>query len=472
MITVPTLWLSSRSVSPDRTAADRDASSANVTSRRPSGLDGIELPVLCVCAFAIVALNGRPERLSSGPICLAGALLLLAARIMKNGGRFVAPRRAAPVLLLFLAWSFTAILSTAANFSGEAAVNLLFAYVTPTLLLAAVVGLNPSRRDLEFIVLSLATGALVRFSYAGVIFLKSFGLPSLPALLRAHGQVSRMAPYMDATFGNTGATAALLTPVIAVLCIAWFTSGFGRVGRFLVAAATVVATLNILITGARGAILTLALAILVAVLKLNWRRRIFVGLLLGAVAVAFVANVGSDALGRLIDAATFNAQADDSVRDRLLSIQYGLGMIRANPLGVGPGMTYLYNPYTAAHAFAVEQGSDIGAAGAVPPILLLILLVVRVGAYRPVTGSAARLSFLIGGLAWLVYAMTTDVALNSGVSMPWVGALVLFVGLAEVAPEIAVAPSQVRATARALQRPAFARDALSRRLDQRPLRNA
>jgi O-antigen ligase len=405
-------------------------------------LDVVELIALCACAFAIVAFNGRPARYCSGYVILPAALILLALEMMKNGTRLKLPRRALPEMLLFLAWAFIATLSTIANPSVETATNLLFGYITPTLLLAAIIGLRPSLKDTRLIIYSLAAGTLIRFTYGGFVFLQSWGLPSLPVLMTAHFDLERMGPYIDATFGNTSSTASLLTPVIATLCLSMFTLRPSRAGRLLIAAAIMIAAANILITGARGAILTIGLAVLVAVFKLNWRARIVVGILLGVVAIAFVANAGIGTLDRLQMAATLNVQEDTSLQERIDSIEFGLGTMRTHPFGVGPGMSYLYNPWAVPHQFAIAQGSDLGAAGALPSILLTILVGFRVLTYRARARLAAQLSFLIGCLAWFVYAMTTDLSLNSLASMPWVGILVLFLGLSEVAPETAQARAQ------------------------------
>lgn len=403
-----------------RPPADVNATGSSV------GLDAIERLAVCAAVFALVALNGQPAILSSGPMCLAIAVGLLTHRLVKRGGALVVSRRQSPMLLIFALWTFVAALSAVAAGDPEGVWNWAFGYFTPLLLFASLAGLRPSRTDLAWMVLAMAAAALLRFGLAGVVFVSGWGLLSLDALLMAHFNVPRMQPYMAVTFGSTSQTASLVVVILPVLLVSLFVLPFRAIGRGLILTAAAATGLNVLITGSRGAVLVLIAVAGFAAFRLRsrWRYAMLLALTVGV--ALFVSAAGEAILERFSTAARLDMLEDASVRERWVSIEHGLGIIREYPLGVGPGLSYHYNPHHTPHQFAVSQGSDIGLAGMIAVIVLTVLVLARsFGPGRDRT-AGPELAFLVGALSWLAYAMSTNIPLNMSATVAWVGLLVVF----------------------------------------------
>jgi hypothetical protein len=409
--------------------------SVATTARSAIGLDFIERACVCSVVFALVAFNGRPARLSSGFVCLLIAAALLAHGLIKRNGELGVPRRALTTMLVLGAWVFTATLSTVANSSAEAYLNLLFGYWTPFFLFLMLAGLRPSPRDFAWIFVSLAGAVLIRFTLASAIFLRDWGFLSLDALIMAHFNVPRMGPYMDVTFGSTSSTAALIVALMPILLLAPLVTRLGTASRLIVTAASVVLGLNALITGSRGALLVIVAVGCFAAFRLRSKWRFALLIALAAGAAAFAATAGEAILRRFTSAATFDTLGDNSVRERFASIEYGLGMMADHPLGVGPGLSHYYNPYDVAHQFAVAQGSEIGWAGAVVVAVLTALIIAGALARGSGRGEGPEFAFRIGALSWIVYGMTTNIPLNSTATVAWVGLLVVCLAFGLAPPQ-------------------------------------
>jgi O-antigen ligase len=152
--------------------------------------------------------------------------------------------------------------------------------------------------------------------------------------------------------------------------------------------------------------------------------------ILGAVVILTLSEWGSLAMFQTL--LTFDFDNDASLSERADSIVIGLQSIADNPLGVGPGLSGQFNQYTIPHQFIVAQGSEIGALGAVFPTLIFLVLMLRAIRSTVVPGCAGDVvsfAFSCGALTWSVYAIVTNIAVNSGPTIPWIGMLALFAAL-------------------------------------------
>ena len=391
-------------------------------SRR--GLDQAEL----VCACLVVAglsFNGDPFRLSSGVICIFVIVVLTVHGLLRRGGSFSLAKSAVAPALVLGAWTAVATVSAAANLSGEALKNLVCSYWIPFILFMLLATLKPSERDLRTIVLWLAIGLLVRFSMASLVFYRDWGIPDLRTIFDVHFNVDRIEPYQDVTYGNTGSTAALIAETTPVLVVVLMIGKMRWFFQALIGAAVVVLGANLVITGSRGAILVIAFAVAVASFQLRspWRYLIVVAIPIAYLLLA--ASSGQDFSHRLFAALSLDAQGDKSVGDRMDSITYGWKLMFDHPFGVGPGMEHWYNPYGATHQFAVGQGAELGPAGLGCALLLVAFVLWSAATTVPPAERRYAFAFVAGGVSWVVYAMTTNTPLSSGLNMPWITFLAL-----------------------------------------------
>ena len=283
---------------------------------------------------------------------------------------------------------------------------------------------------------AFALGLAFRFGYGAVTFYFEWGIPSLPELLFARYDLVRMQTYMDATFGNTSNSASIIAIALPVLVLSMLTRPLRVTTKLILGAGIGILALNLLITGSRAGILVVSVVLVVAAWKMHsrWRYPILLTLVLAVYLLTVYA--GDFFTSSLMSVLEVNTQADDSLAERVESIEFGLGMLFDYPLGVGPGASRLYNPYDAAHQFVVAQGSELGFLGMVF-VLLLVGIVVFKALAVPLNseGTALPLAavFRFGALSWAFVAMTANVPVNYGPTIPWIGILIMLLALGDMA---------------------------------------
>jgi hypothetical protein len=325
------------------------------------------------------------------------------------------------------------MLSALVNLRSESVMTLCWSYLVPFALYLALVGYSATEEDRRWILLSLACGVIVRFGYALWVFHAEWGIPSFAELSSARYETDRMVGYGDATFGSTGNTAAVLLVVLPTLV----TSLTWRMRRLIfvaVVAAIAIGVVNVVITGSRATLLILPSILVFVTFKIQSSSRYVILLLLLVGGVFFARYASDETAGQLSNVIEFNAREDASISDRIESIEIGIEGMKAHVLGLGPGMSFLENPFAVPHQFAVNQGSDLGFAGMLIVIALGIAIIVKVVAVKsgPARGFSLALIYRFGAFAWIVYAMVGNIPLSYGPTMPWVGLLMLYLALAEM----------------------------------------
>jgi hypothetical protein len=409
----------------------------NVAAYTRQGLFWVQRAGICVIAFVLPGFNGRPYALSSGFPCVLIAVFLLSHRAFLLSQRafhrdltMLRWRDAGALVFVLFAWVVVAVLSTIANANPDTAYNLVWSYLAPFVLFLSIYGLQPSSADYESIFSSFALGLLLRFSIGAWTFYQTWGIPSFSDLSLARFDLFRIDSYMKVTFGNTSSTASVLAVTIPVLVTSMMMPR-RRLGWLVSIPALGVCIANVFITGSRATIIIVSLVTTLIAIKIRSRARFAIFGVLAIAAMLFIRNIGDENLARFKAVIDMDEQGDQSVAERLDSMRYGLETMRDHPWGTGPGMSFLDNPYTVPHQFAVAQGSDLGVLGMVCVILLSVIVLVKVIPFdlsrgRQLTGAIA---FEFGAFTWIVFAMTANIGLSSGPTMTWSGLLAMFLAL-------------------------------------------
>jgi hypothetical protein len=409
-------------------------------SNHAYGLDRYERLAVCLVAFVLPAFNGRPYRFSSGFVCFLVAFVLLIYRTLKHRDWIALPRQSGPAAFVLAGWVLVAIASAGANLNAAVGLNLLWdllwGYLVPFMLFMSLVGLKIDQNDFRWVLTAFALGLAFRFGYGAVAFYFEWGIPSLAELLFARYDLVRMQTYMDVTFGNTGNSASIIAIALPVLVLSMLTKALRATTKLIIGGSIVILALNLLITGSRTGLLIVPVVLVVAAWKMHsrWRYPILLALVL---AVYLLTEYAGDVFtGSLISVLEVNTQADNSLAERVESIEFGLGILFDYPLGVGPGASRLYNPYDIAHQFVVAQGSEFGFLGMVFVLLLVGIVALKTLAVTwnsEGTALPAAAVFRFGALSWALVAMTANVPVNSGPTIPWIGIPLMLLALGDMA---------------------------------------
>lgn len=394
-------------------------------ARGVAGMDFMQRVCACGIAFTLVAFNSHPYILSSGIFCLAFALVLFVHTLIKFGGRIHIAKMTRPALTIYFLWMFLALVSAIATGEPESLLDWLFGYLVPFAMLLSLAATKMRNRDFELIVAAFALGVILRFGLAAAIYVTTVGASSIAAAFDARYNVVVMQPYMDATFGNTGNTGSVIAIAFVILATLFMSQGLRTWLRGLVTVALVLLLANVLMTGSRGAILTMLVCVAVAavIMKSRWR---FVMMAVAVPSVIYAAQAaGNMIISRFSSAISVDYIADRSIRERLDSINIGIDLMLHHPLGIGPGLSHVYNPYSVAHQFAVSQGSELGVIGFLLVLALAIFIIIKTARSRREVVNTPAIAFRMGSLAWLVFAMTTNVPVNTGAAIPWIGLLTI-----------------------------------------------
>jgi O-antigen ligase len=384
----------------------------------------------------IIASDGSWSTIISGlfpALFLAPAMYLLAWR--QGWHRFTAVNGTAPIGVILLSFCFFATLSTLANpLPEDGWLVLLGCYVMPALLFYAVSVLRFNESQIRRVLLFVAFGSLIPLLWGALEFYKEFGIPTGVDLLESRYNISRMEGYMSKTFGNTGNTAAFLAILMPTVGAALVTYWRDRRARALLGLALLVALVHVLIVQSRTLFIVLCMAF--PVIALFYRLRFGAISFLLLVAVAAIVIPVLTAVDQFVEntvGAAAGLNDDNSVSERFEAMHAAYLILRDHlSFGVGPGNSLLLNPFTSAHEYILQQGSEIGVVGIPLAILLTGAYVIRVYALFRVRVldpyCKARFAMMIGPVSYFIYGVIANMPLAQNVETPWVGLTSLLAG--------------------------------------------
>lgn len=405
-------------------------------------LPAVERIAVGVMAFSIAAMNGVPYFASSGLFCLIAVVVLTISQLRRNGLVMQLPASSVPMIIVWGVWVFAATVATVANPMPVTVSEWFWVHLLPFAMLICLLGLRPSRADVLLFISCLAVGWIIRFGYAGFVFYQSWGIPGPTEILLAHFNLDRIRPYMEATFGNTSRTAALIVPAMIMTALTFVIVKTSRLQKVFLITTLAILSFNTLITGSRAQALVAILALAVAGLKSTRRGGVLVFIGVCASVAVLVRAIGASEVRRFSSVLSSSRLQDGSVRERWDSIQEGLRVMNEYWLGVGPGRSPDFNYYSVAHQFAVFQGSETGILGFLAVIVLFIIVLAKFALPPMSAGRELRFVFRAAAAGWFLFAMLANSPLGVGVNMPWAACLVLMVALGEIAPLSHQGPKQ------------------------------
>ena len=373
-------------------------------------------------------------------------LLIPLAILMRHGGTLgslLIDRAALPWLCATGALALLGLLSLLAN--GGPGLNWatwLSSYVSPIVLYLGVRQYCDDLRFVRQVIMVVLIASMLPLAFGLLQYYREWGIPSGVELLLSRYYIERMDTYMTATFGNTGNTAAYLALVLPVALSTCLTRFTGSAMRWLAFAVVLIALLNAVIVQSR----TLLWILLLGVPAILWFYRVrLVGVI---VVVALAAGMFVlpflEALDELFAMSTSvfgGGETDNSVSERLEAMQYGLRTLIDFPaLGVGPGNNLFVNPYTSAHQFWLQQGSELGIGGLVASFVMTAAILLRALMlwWRRSGRETNDLAFkcFSGAAMYALYGVIANVALANTFVNSWIGLLAVLVALGEACDSI------------------------------------
>lgn len=371
------------------------------------------LPTLALCPVVLLLARHPGGMAAIGPLPALAFLSLTALMIVGGASAALVDPDAAT----FLHWAGV--------------------YLSPVLLYAAVRSIEWDERLARWAWSLLLAGTLVPLVGGLAAYYSEWGVPTGLELLLSRYSLERMTGYMQATYGNTGNTAALL----ALLLPAWLAALLSPKPRPLARAVALVglavAMCHVLIVQSRT--LFLVMLLVLPVILLFFRVRIapaVIALLLIAGAVVLPALEARDRFVELTVGALDGEGEDQSVSERVEAMHIGLALMRDHPaFGVGPGHSTTANPYTTAHQYWVHQGAEIGIAGFLLSVLLSLAVFIRtaVAFLRGRTPGGDRWAFLhaVGPAGFMLYGVIANMTLAMSVVNTWVGLFAMLLAMAD-----------------------------------------
>lgn len=391
----------------------------------------------------IIASDGAWSTIISGlfpALFLGPVMYLLAWR--QGWHRFSKIDGTALIGVALLGFCFFATLSALANpLPEDGWLPLLGCYVMPLLLFHSVSVLRLNETQVRRLLLIVAWGTLIPLTWGAWEFYKEWGIPTGVELLESRYNLVRMADYMAKTFGNTSNMAAYLALVMPTLGASLITYWHDRRARAVFGAALLMGVVHVLIVQSRTLLIVLTLAFPLITIFYRLRFGAIFFLLLAAVAaiVIPVLTAVNQFLANTVGAVA-DPNDDSSVSDRFQAMQAGLQILRDHlSFGVGPGNSMIYNPFTSAHEYVLQQGSELGAIGIPLAILLTGAYVLRLlsicrtrtsDPYRKI-----RFAMMIGPVVYFIYGVIANMPIAENVETPWVGLTSLLAGASFICVE-------------------------------------
>jgi len=395
----------------------------------------LSIGILYLLIFNI-ASDGSWSTYISGllPALFLGPLIYLLAW-REGWHRFTAGQGTSFIGVTMIAFCFFATLSTFANpLPEDKWLPLLGSYVVPVVLFYAVSVLRMNESQVRRSMLAVAIGAMIPLLLGAWEFYKIYGIPTGIDLLESRYNIVRMQDYMDKTFGNTSNMAAYLAILIPTIGAALLTYWHNGYARALLSFTLLLALAHVLIVQSRTLfiVLTLVFPVIALFYRLRFGAAIFLLLATVAAIVVPILSALDQFLGNTVGAVA-DLNDDSSVADRFEAMHAGYRILMDHfSFGVGPGNSLLYNPFTSAHEYILQQGSEIGAVGVPLAISLSVAYALRgfalfrsreLDSYRNV-----RFAMIIGPATYYIYGVVANMPISQSVLVPWVGLTSLLAG--------------------------------------------
>jgi O-antigen ligase len=383
-----------------------------------------------------IASDGGWSTVISGLIpalFLAPLIYLLAWR--EGWHRYAAVPGTTLLGVTMVAFAFFAVLSAIANpLPKEAWLPVLGAYVMPAMLFYSISVVRLSEVQAQRCLVLVAVGAAVPLGLGAIEFLREYGFPTGADLLMSRYDNIRMQGYMGKTFGNTGNMAAFLAIIVPTVGAALLTLWRKPGARVLLAGILILAFLHVLIVQSRT--LFIVLTLIFPVIALFYRLRFGAILVAAFVTIAAIVIPVLTAVDQFFEntvVAAAGLNEDNSVSERIEAMRAALSILKDHlAFGVGPGNSLNINPYTSAHEYILQQGSEIGIIGVLLAILLTAAYLLRGwDLFRSRARdhhSNIRFAMMIGPIAFFVYGVIANIPLSQTILVTWIGLASLLAG--------------------------------------------
>ncbi len=380
---------------------------------------------IALLLFFLAGANGYRFWWSSMPLGFAVLAVMFAYRAASNGAQWRVPSAQVMLFGAFAAFACAGLSSWLAT-GPDASSTAMFlgAYLTPLLVFLGLQGLGASRTVAHSALTAMFIGAGFVLAHGLYRFYIEFGVPTGLELFFARGQEGRIATYMRATFGNVGSTSSFMALVLPPAIVVALSRAMPRTIRLVAVVTFLLGALNFAITQSRTLLVVLCLSIAAITLALRVR--------LAAVAIVVITIVGIvlvpllailDEILEYLLAPIQGSASDASASERSEAISAGWRTMLENPFhGVGPGRTINVNPYTSAHQFWVQHGSEAGVPGLVVAVvvtLIAIAVAVKAAIATRHTRDPLPLALSIGPGAYTVFAVLANVPLAQGSVNSW-----------------------------------------------------
>lgn len=402
---------------------------------------GLSLAGLLVITlgFGIASGNAHwPFWAGLWPSLAIAPILVLCAVHEHAGGPAFPPR----VVFLLLCLAGLALVAGASAFTVDPSkltiAQWLGSYVSPFLIYVGVQMTPFTRRLFAALWIAITVGALIVLFAGLVAYYIEWGVPTGLELLISRYDAVRMSGYMEATFGNTGNTAAYL----ALLIPPWFAFLIGRDSkagpRWLYLLALIIGIAHLLIVESRTLFLVLIAVLPLLMYYCRLRFAVAIGafiIVVGAVVLPVI-----DAGDRVLDltvGAFEGSGGDQSVSERSDAMRIGFKLMLESPaLGVGPGNSVKANVYTSAHQYWVNQGAEIGVLGLVLSFVLSMIVFWRFISYVTRRSSHTLADFrfpgIAGAAAYMLYGCFANMPLADSAVNAWIGLFAIMLALDDV----------------------------------------
>ena len=416
-----------------RSAALPRARQASLIQTLPSQ----QVWLIATMLFFLTAANGRPFWWNSA---VPAALIALWLIVSRGPGRVLEQALSKinkPIFFCLLALTAWTALSTMAHLDSETSQIFLLRCLLPLAIYLSVVGLPLRPMESGVCVLAVVAGSSLPLISGLLAFYRESGIPDARELLYARYDVSRMADYMNVTFGNVGHVgmyAAIVTPCVLV---AMYAGVLKRRAIALCGGWMLVVIANTIISGSRTswAVGIAVGALLILALQRGRTIVLLAAVLIGcSVYIASVDVLDEALLTERLLPSMGRSGRDTSVEERMESIEAGWDTFTANVLlGIGPGMSSAHNVYDVPHQSVVMVASETGVIGGLSFLLLNLVVLGRTTrhAWRAKANMVdrRRLIWIVGPASWLVGGALAGLTFNMNLALLWIGIAHAMLGL-------------------------------------------
>lgn len=372
------------------------------------------------------------------PSILLATLLIVERLCTKNSYKISMTQFNTSLLYILFLWFLAATFSLDINWSIDVAnINYVAVYYTSLLVYIAFLNLNLTEEEYIGIFIALALGSLFPLISGVIEYYQYCGIPDSKTFIYTHCDLKKMRHYSQATFGNTGNTAAFLMLIIPPFFALLVHEKLKKQLRWLFGIILFLAVINLIIIYSRSAFITLFIASLFITYKRSFRFCIMYALilLLFFISIRIIfPDLFSTSANYLNNAILLNSH-DNSVAVRGSAMKIGWQIFLDHFFaGTGPGANIYYNPYTSAHQFNIEQASELGILGFIASILLCLatfIKFIKIIWDKNLKLCYRTLIFIVGPTSYLFYGTLANMPLNIGVVNSWISLMVALLALVE-----------------------------------------